>query len=957
MAKRRNEILAFTGSLAGLGFAAATLIATVGKQPLSNPWFILSTVVGVASAVTFAAAGLSALPGWVRPMVTRQDEQRDRLEAILKVPLQAVSEVDPFLIGVFPSALAQTARRASSLAASPDGVVPPYVPRGVDHALRRALEEPALVLSRRLVVLRGDPKSGKSRSLWEAVRGLPGRKLLAVAAPDPFADPSEPLSAPLATLAGLDRLASGSKGRDLVIWVDDAQAHLRRGLTRDTLRRLAARYPAAVLAMTIHNSDLDGLRDIDPPLHEVLRRPFDDLILTPVLSLGELVSAGDAYPALAGDEDLVRLPELFAAVTLLTDRYQHHRADLPAGVAVAKAAIDWQRAGMPPGSIDEPTLRALAGLELRDIAPNRVLDDQAFDGGLDWSTQEVAAFAALVLREPASDPAVRRFRAFDGVVSWARANDPPLGSVTWDFVLERAGDLDLLGVGVAAYQAMERERAVDAFQQATDSGNPLVAAQALVNKGVMLRELGRAGDAVAAYDLAVARFGDSADPALAEPVAQALVNKGVALNELGRAEDAVAAWDLAVARFGDSADPAVAEPVASALFNKGVALGMLGRPGDAVAAYDLLVARFGDSADPALAEPVAQALVNKGEALGYEGRPGDALAVFDLAVARFGDSADPAVAEPMAKALTYKGVGLFELGRAEDAVAAWDLAVARFGDSADPAVAEQVASALTYKGMGLRELGRAEDALAVFDLAVARFGDSADPALAEPVAQALYNKGNALRELGRAEDAVAAWDLAVARFGDSADPAVAEQVASALTYKGVTLDELGRPGDAVAAYDLLVARFGDSADPALAVPVAQALYNKGNALRELGRAEDAVAAYDLAVARFGDSADPALAVPVASALYNKGVTLRELGRAEDVVAAYDLAVARFGDSADPAVAVPVASALVNKGVTLRELGRPEDAVAAWDLAVARFGDSADPAVAEQVAKARDLQSG
>jgi hypothetical protein len=107
--------------------------------------------------VTFAAAGLSALPGWVRPMVTRQDEQRDRLEAILKVPLQAVSEVDPFLIGVFPSALAQTARRASSLAASPNGAVPPYVPRGVDHALRRALEEPALVLSRRLVVLRGDP--------------------------------------------------------------------------------------------------------------------------------------------------------------------------------------------------------------------------------------------------------------------------------------------------------------------------------------------------------------------------------------------------------------------------------------------------------------------------------------------------------------------------------------------------------------------------------------------------------------------------------------------------------------------------------------------------------------------------------------------------------------------------------------------------------------------------------
>jgi len=69
MANRRTEIMAFTGTLATLGLAAAALIAAVGKQPVSSPWFILSTVVGVASAVAFAAAGLSALPGWVRPML------------------------------------------------------------------------------------------------------------------------------------------------------------------------------------------------------------------------------------------------------------------------------------------------------------------------------------------------------------------------------------------------------------------------------------------------------------------------------------------------------------------------------------------------------------------------------------------------------------------------------------------------------------------------------------------------------------------------------------------------------------------------------------------------------------------------------------------------------------------------------------------------------------------------
>jgi uncharacterized iron-regulated protein len=74
----------------------------------------------------------------------------------------------------------------------------------------------------------------------------------------------------------------------------------------------------------------------------------------------------------------------------------------------------------------------------------------------------------------------------------------------------------------------------------------------------------------------VARFGDSADPALAEQVAEALVNKGVRLGALDRSEDAVAAYDQVVARFGDSADPALAEQVAAALVNKGARMSGMG---------------------------------------------------------------------------------------------------------------------------------------------------------------------------------------------------------------------------------------------------------------------------------------------------------------------------------------------------------------------------------------------
>ena len=137
---------------------------------------------------------------------------------------------------------------------------------------------------------------------------------------------------------------------------------------------------------------------------------------------------------------------------MLIDRYQHHTSDEPVGVAVAKAAIDWQRAGMPPGSVDRPTSRELTDLTLLEVAPNRVLSDDEFDAGLDWATAEVAAFAALVRREPAgSSDEVERYRAFDAVVSWARANADPVRPDVWEFVVERATGRDRLAVGTAAY--------------------------------------------------------------------------------------------------------------------------------------------------------------------------------------------------------------------------------------------------------------------------------------------------------------------------------------------------------------------------------------------------------------------------------------------------------------------------------------------------------------------------
>ncbi len=135
-------------------------------------------------------------------------------------------------------------------------------------------------------------------------------------------------------------------------------------------------------------------------------------------------------------------------------------------------------------------------------------------------------------------------------------------------------------------------------------------ARALYNRGVSLGQLGRADDAIAAYDLVDARYASDTAPTLREPVAKALVNKGVTLGQLGRTDEAIAAYDLVDARYASDTAPALRDQVAKALVNKGFALGQLGRTDDEIAAYDLVEARYAN--DTALRKQVAYAQNGKG---------------------------------------------------------------------------------------------------------------------------------------------------------------------------------------------------------------------------------------------------------------------------------------------------------------------------------------------------------
>ena len=126
-------------------------------------------------------------------------------------------------------------------------------------------------------------------------------------------------------------------------------------------------------------------------------------------------------------------------------------------------------------------------------------------------------------------------------------------------------------------------------------------------------------------------------PGLREQIAKALVGKAITLGRLERPEDAIAVYDVLLARFGDDPAPGVREQAAKALVGKGVALGELERPEDEIAVYDELVARFGDDLTPGVREQAAAALLNKAITLGRLERPEDEIAVYDELLARFGD--------------------------------------------------------------------------------------------------------------------------------------------------------------------------------------------------------------------------------------------------------------------------------------------------------------------------------
>jgi hypothetical protein len=193
--------------------AAAAALAALSR-PLGMEWLLTAGLV-VAAAGAVTSVGIVV---WK----ARKEAAGDRAELrrLLKVEIKPVSAVDPLTIGVD---LAVSARQS-------DSGLPPYVPRRVDQVLSDAIVAALNGSGAWLVVMEGESKIGKSRTLFEALRAHPGANRLHLVAP-------EYRYAPRSILLPHETVAiSGAQ----VLWLDDLELFLNQGVTLKTLREWQA---------------------------------------------------------------------------------------------------------------------------------------------------------------------------------------------------------------------------------------------------------------------------------------------------------------------------------------------------------------------------------------------------------------------------------------------------------------------------------------------------------------------------------------------------------------------------------------------------------------------------------------------------------------------------------------------------------------------------------------------
>ena len=845
---------------------------------------------------------------------------------LLRIPPALVGDIDPYEIGVSRSSIAE--------AMSGDQLRPPYVGRSVDDCLDAAISK------RRIALLIGDSKSGKSRSAYEAIRRCcPDATLLVAGSPNANSNVVRELLA-------RDRHRS-VPGKSYVLWFDDVLPFLAtNALDISLILRIQREFPEVALIATMQAVDYEKLHGWDGSETELAAevvRILDVLgppcvLQSELTTLAEQISLSTTYPGL-------RLPKgrglgafLIGGARML-EKLAEAPIRKPERAAVIYSAIDYRRIGVDrPISRDE--LSQLFPQYLRELAPEREPDDALMQEALDWATapESDVPSVSLLRLEPNGG-----YVPFDYLVA-ARSGDlseastdvhRPIPKFTWDTAIRLLDPTSLLSVGLLGVLKGEVDHAEGAWRQASGAVEPYPAAASSVNLGVLLSHLGRYEESVSVFESVEKRFGEARSLVLREHVAKATISRGSALGRLNRVDAEIGAYKALITRLGTAHEPALQDQVATAIYNTAVAFSNLGRSADAIAAYRDLVDRFGSSKDPGLREQTGMALVNLTSLLRQSQRPAEAITTSNEVLRRYGDSPEPGLQVQVAMAMINEAGAVGEAGRPEDEISGYQRVVDRFGAVHEPKLRSLAAGALVLKAVALERLDRRLEAVAVDEEVVARYGEDHDPRVQIQVSTAMFNRALAFDRLARPDQAIAAYTEVSTRYGQAQEPALRSQASIALFNKGHRLAEQGDHEAAVSAFDEAIAHAIAS------TKVDRASYVRHGLQRGLGLGQ--LATYDDQIASYRERSCPALGpTPVegheewAAALVNKGLSLGQLGSYEMEMETYRQVIDLFGEASEPELPRQVAMAMVDLGTRLAQLQRTAEAIPVFRGFVTKF---------------------
>jgi TPR repeat protein len=407
-----------------------------------------------------------------------------------------------------------------------DGAVPTYVPRIVDADLDSRLIAATTTSSPGAAVgVVGAPKSGKTRSLLEAIMRVAPRATLYI-----------PRSSAPALARLAEYLAQDAPARNThLILLDDLHLLCAQPTFPPISRIIATLVQVGcIVAYTIHDSFLaqaqvrmrDHRREagdpetvlIDADLVTLVER--STIVLASTLEKREFEQIGPEVrsAADAAGVRLDRLAEAFAAIDVLRARCDQARTDhrRPARLALLGAALD---SYYIEGATDRRSLRALTQWQFERLSPGRLWEAEMFEDALRWATEGVGGIGsshAIIQVE-----GQRSFRLTDGLVA-------SVGGDSWDpgHLEGHVDDLSedaILRCGRWSYLKGLGDLGEWWFRRAAQRGN----AMGSIFAGTSAFEDGR-------YDEAISLWTGPAT----DGITLAMFDMGCALQALGRLDEA-----------------------------------------------------------------------------------------------------------------------------------------------------------------------------------------------------------------------------------------------------------------------------------------------------------------------------------------------------------------------------------------------------------------------------------